>query len=133
MLWNWLQRSGPRSAQGSSPDHWSGGVPVTQDLTGPSYSWWCWDRYYVLLTPGPKILGMLEHLGLEPPLGGWRLSLSFIMGLDIEPRSSFVIHQCAANKLRPWLTCPCSCGCQLPWFRGFSVVAVALSLCSYPL
>jgi hypothetical protein len=68
VLWNWLQRSGPRSAQGSSPDHWSGGVPVTQDLTGPSYSWWCWDRFCVLLTSDPMMLGLLECLGVELPL-----------------------------------------------------------------
>ena len=52
-----------------NPTHWSGEVLASLDPAGPSYSWWCWNRCCVLLTPDPKILGMLEHLGVEPPLG----------------------------------------------------------------
>ena len=52
-----------------NPNHWLGGVPVSLDPAGPSYSQWCWNRCCVLLTPDPKILGMLEHLGVEPPMG----------------------------------------------------------------
>jgi hypothetical protein len=48
---------------GRNPSHWS------LDPAGPSYSRWCWNRCCVLLTLDPKILGMLEHLGVEPPLG----------------------------------------------------------------
>jgi hypothetical protein len=33
--------------------HWLGGVPVSLDPAGPSYSPWCWNRYSVLLTPDP--------------------------------------------------------------------------------
>jgi hypothetical protein len=26
---------------GRNPSHWSGGVPVSLNPAGPSYSWWC--------------------------------------------------------------------------------------------
>jgi hypothetical protein len=52
-----------------NPRHWSRGVLASLAPAGPSYSQWCWNRCYVLLTPDPKILGMLEHLGVELPLG----------------------------------------------------------------
>ena len=73
MLWDWLQRLGPRSAQDSGPDQkepepWSGGVPASLVPASPSYSLWCWDRCRVL-TFDPMILGMLEHLGVELTLG----------------------------------------------------------------
>ena len=47
--------------------HWSGRVPVCLGSSGLSYSW-CWDRC-VLLTSDTMILGMLERLGVEFPLG----------------------------------------------------------------
>jgi hypothetical protein len=53
---------------GRNPSHWSGGVPVCLGPTGPNYSR-CWDRCCVLLTSDPMILGMLECLGVELPLG----------------------------------------------------------------
>ena len=35
---------------------------------GPSY-FWCWGRCCVLLTFDPMILGMIEHQGVDLPLG----------------------------------------------------------------
>ena len=54
---------------GRNPSHGSGGVPEFLNTTGPSYSWWCWNRCYVLLTSEPMILSVLECLGVELPLG----------------------------------------------------------------
>ena len=47
------------------------------DPTGPSYSQ-CWDSYCVLLTSDPMILGVLELLGVELPLGVVGLAKLFI-------------------------------------------------------
>jgi hypothetical protein len=44
--------------KGRDPSHWSGGLPMSLNPAGPSYSQWCWNRCCVLLTPDPKILGM---------------------------------------------------------------------------
>ena len=49
---------------------------------GPRYSWWVWNRCCVLLTPDPKILGVLEHLGVEPPLGDVRLAAEFVLKVN---------------------------------------------------
>jgi hypothetical protein len=49
---------------------------VSMDIAGPSYSRWCWNRCCMLLTPDPKILGVLERLGVRSPLGA--------VGLDVE-------------------------------------------------
>jgi hypothetical protein len=49
--------------------HWSGRVPASLDPAGPNYSRWCWNRCCVILTSDPLILGVLERLGLELPLG----------------------------------------------------------------
>ena len=57
--------------------HWSGSVPAFLDPTGPSYSQ-CWDSYCVLLTSDPMILGVLELLGVELPLGVVGLAKLFI-------------------------------------------------------
>ena len=48
--------------------HWFGRVPVCLGPTGPNYSR-CWDRCCVLLTSDPMILGLLECLGVDLPLG----------------------------------------------------------------
>jgi hypothetical protein len=56
-----------------SLSHWFCWVPVSLDPAGPSYSQWFWNRCGVLLTTDPKILGMLENLGVEPPLGAMGL------------------------------------------------------------
>jgi hypothetical protein len=87
MLWGWLWSLRPRSAQGTDPDRpeethatglveflhaWVPSVPVTP---GPSYSW-CWGRCCVLLT-SDLILGVLEHLGMELPLGVVGLAAEF--------------------------------------------------------
>jgi hypothetical protein len=57
---------------------------VSLDPAGLSYSWWCWNRCCVLLTPDPMILGKLEDLGVEPPLGPWDWLLNSC------PRSIFI-------------------------------------------
>jgi hypothetical protein len=44
--------------------HCLGGVPASLFPVRPSYSWGCLSRCCILLTPDPKILGMLEHLGV---------------------------------------------------------------------
>ena len=48
--------------------HWSGVDSGCLRPTGPSY-FQCWGRCFVLLTSDPKILSMLESLGVEIPLG----------------------------------------------------------------
>ena len=45
---------------GRNLSHWLGGVSVSLDHAGPSYSQWCWNRCCVLLTPDPMILDVLE-------------------------------------------------------------------------
>ena len=60
-----------------SPSHWLGGVPVSLGPAGSSYSRWCCNRYFVLLVPDPKILGVLELLGLESALGAVGLTAEF--------------------------------------------------------
>lgn len=63
---------------GRNLSDWSGRVPESLDPTCPSYfRWWCWKRC-VLLTPDPKIQGMLEHLGGESPLGAVGLAAEFV-------------------------------------------------------
>jgi hypothetical protein len=52
-----------------NPSYLSGRVLASLDPAGPGYSWWCLNRCYILLTPDPKILGVLECLGVKPPLG----------------------------------------------------------------
>lgn len=49
-------------------NHWSGRVPGCLGPTGFSYTW-CWVRCCVLLTYDPMILGVLDCLGVELPLG----------------------------------------------------------------
>ena len=58
------------------------------DPTGPSYSW-CWGRCCVLLTSDPMIIRVLEHLGVELPLG--------VVGLDAE----FEPKVCSGHWPRP--------------------------------
>ena len=53
--------------------HWLGGFPASLGPAGSS-----WDRCCVLLTSDPKILGILEHLGVELPLGVERLAAEFM-------------------------------------------------------
>ena len=72
VLWDWLWSLCPRSAQGTAQTgrnlcYRSDRVPVCLGPTGPCYSR-CWDRC-VLLTSDPMILGVLESLGVELPLG----------------------------------------------------------------
>ena len=50
-----------------NPCHWSGGVSAWLGPIGPSYSQ-CWDRC-VFFTSDPMILGVIECLGIELPLG----------------------------------------------------------------
>ena len=38
----------------------------------------CWDRCWILLTSDSMILGMLEHLGMELPLGVVGLAVEFV-------------------------------------------------------
>jgi hypothetical protein len=47
--------------------------------SGPSYSW-CWGRCCVLLTSDPLILDVLEHLGVELPLGAVGLGAESAQG-----------------------------------------------------
>jgi hypothetical protein len=58
--------------------HWSGRVPMFLDPTGTSYCWQSFDRCCVLLTSDPMILGVLEHLGVEFPLGVVGLAAEFV-------------------------------------------------------
>jgi hypothetical protein len=80
-----------------NPCHWSGGVPVSLDTAGPSYSWWCWDRCCVLLTSDPMILGEFECLGVELPLGVVGLAAKFgskvWSGLRPRPEGTHVTGQ----------------------------------------
>ena len=62
---------------GRNLSHCSGGLPASLDPTYPSYTQWCWNRCCVLLTPNPKILGVLEHLGVELLLGSVGLASEF--------------------------------------------------------
>ena len=55
---------------------------MSLDPSVPSYFWWCWNKCCVLLTPDPKILGVLEHLGVEPPLGDVRLAAEFVLKVN---------------------------------------------------
>jgi hypothetical protein len=68
--------------------HWSGGVPGCLGPAGPSY-FWCWGRCCVLPTSDSIMLGMLEHLGMELPLG--------VLGLAAE----FAPNVCLGHPLRP--------------------------------
>ena len=56
---------------------------MSLDPAGPSYSQWCWNRCCVLLTPDPKILGMLEQLEVEPPLGAVGLTAEFALKVNL--------------------------------------------------
>jgi hypothetical protein len=56
--------------------HWSGRVPVSLDPAGPGYS--VLEQTLFLLTSDPMILGVLEHLGVEPPLGAVGLAAEFV-------------------------------------------------------
>jgi hypothetical protein len=84
VLWVWLQSLHPTSAQGASPDRpeethvtglleflhaWVSQVSVIPDVGG---------RCCVLLTSDPLILGVLEHLGVELPLGVVGLAAEFV-------------------------------------------------------
>jgi hypothetical protein len=62
--------------------HWWGRLPLSLYPDGPSYFQWFWNRCCVLLTPDPKILGVLEHLGVEPPLGDVRLAAEFVLKVN---------------------------------------------------
>jgi hypothetical protein len=46
----------------------SGRVSPSLDPADPNYSRGCWNKCCGLLTPDPKVLGVLERLGVEPPL-----------------------------------------------------------------
>jgi hypothetical protein len=48
--------------------HWLGGIPGCLSFAGPSYSQ-CWGSCCVLLNSDPMILGVLECLGVDLPLG----------------------------------------------------------------
>ena len=63
---------------GKNLSHWLGGVSVSLDPAGPSYSQWCWNRCCVLLNPDPTILGMVDHLGVEPSLVAVGLGAEFM-------------------------------------------------------
>ena len=56
--------------------HWSGGVPGCLGPAGPSY-FWCWGRRCFLLTSNPLILGTLEYMGVNLPLGIVGLAAEF--------------------------------------------------------
>ena len=53
---------------GRNTQHWSGGVCGSLDPAGPSYSRY-WDRCCGFLTYDSMILGVLEYLGVQLPLG----------------------------------------------------------------
>jgi len=50
----------------------------------PSYSTWCWNRCCVLLTLDLKILGVLELLGVEPPLCAVGLAAKFVPKVNLK-------------------------------------------------
>ena len=82
VLWDWLQSSCPRSAQDTGLDqkdlcHWSGRVPQCLGPAGPSY-FQCCGRCCILLTSDPMILGVLDHLRVELPLGVVGLTAEFV-------------------------------------------------------
>jgi hypothetical protein len=62
---------------GRNSSHWSGGVPEYLGPASPSYSWWCCKRCCVHLTSDFMILGVLECLGVELPLGVMELAVEF--------------------------------------------------------
>lgn len=70
-----------------NPCHCLGGVPGSLDPTGHSYSE-CWDKYCVLLTYDPMILGVLEHLEVE-----------FFLGVVLAVE--FLLKFCSEHQLRP--------------------------------
>jgi hypothetical protein len=84
VLYDWLQSLLPRSAQGTGPDRLEGThatglaeflhawVPLPVQVT-PCVG----GRCCVLLTSDPLILGTLEHLGVELPLGVVGLAAEF--------------------------------------------------------
>jgi hypothetical protein len=70
--------SGYRPRQtGRNPCHWSDGVPACLGLTIPNHPS-VGNRCCVLLTSDPLILGMLELLGVELPLGVVWLAAEFV-------------------------------------------------------
>ena len=71
---------------GRIPCYWLGRVSGSLNPDGPSYSWY-WDRCCVLLISDPMILGVLECLGVELPVG--------VVGLTAE----FVLEVCSASLL----------------------------------
>ena len=60
----------------NNPCHWSGRFPGFLGLAGPSY-FRCWGRCCVLLASDSMILGMLECLKVELPLGVVGLAAEF--------------------------------------------------------
>jgi hypothetical protein len=58
--------------------HWSGRVPWCLGLTGSNYFRY-WSRCCVLLTSDPTILALLEHLGMDLPLGVVGLAAKFVL------------------------------------------------------
>ena len=62
--------------------YWLGGVPVSLDPAGPTYSMLCWNSCCFLLTLDPKILGVLGSLGMESSLGAVELAAEFATKVD---------------------------------------------------
>jgi hypothetical protein len=61
-----------------------GRVSVFLDPPGPSYSQWWWNRCWNLPTTDPKILGMVECLGVETLLGAMGLTVTvFVRKVDL--------------------------------------------------
>ena len=82
MLWSWLQSLQPRSIQGAGPDK-SEGTPAT-GLVEFLHAWVLpvpvtGYRCCVLFSSDPLILGALERLGVELPLGVVGLAAAIIL------------------------------------------------------
>jgi hypothetical protein len=62
---------------GRNPWLWLSGFTGWLGPVVPS-NFWCWGRCCVLFTSDPMILGVLEHLGVELPLGVVGLAVEFV-------------------------------------------------------
>lgn len=71
-------------AQGIQAQTWRNlsRVPMFQYPAGHSHYLWYCNRCCALLTCDPKILGMLEHLGMETPLVAMGLSAESVPKVD---------------------------------------------------
>ena len=80
-VWGWLRSLCPTSAQGTNPDLKEPATLVSQSSLvqgsiGYSFSW-CWGRCCVLLASDPVILGVLEQLRGDLPVGVVGLATEF--------------------------------------------------------